>query len=70
VTKAVEITLDMQQVDDALVIVGSLEIALADYDIAQPSAIRPLGQRDRHAGTAGVLQLGRLTTMRSQRISR
>lgn len=46
VTNPVTISLDGQYVDDLVVVVGSTEIALADYDIEPPTGFRVLSIED------------------------
>jgi polyisoprenoid-binding protein YceI len=52
VTNSVEIPLEIQASNGVIVVVGSLDIAFADYNIAQPSSMRVLSIDDH-----GVLEL-------------
>ena len=57
VTRAVEIPLEAQLVDDSIVVVGSMEIVFADYDVEVPSAPVVLSADDH-----GVLEVQLLFT--------
>ena len=62
ITLLVTIALEAQLIDDTVVVVGSLDIVFADYDVSVPSAPVVALRRGRgRARAATVLQAGRLT---------